>query len=757
MESRIQDTAIATHGSDDFLQRFFARSLDLFCVVGTDGIIHHVNPAFRVTLGWEPFELISRPFLEFFHPDDQGRATRALADRAGSDSSHPSEYRWRCTNGEYRWLAWQASAADANGFIYAAARDVTMSRRTDSELRALHDYAAVGMTMTDPAGRFLKTNPAFCKMIGYSEAELSGMTAADITLPEDRADQVDYLRGMTAGEKGSHAVEKRYRQANGATMWARVVISAIRDASGNLEAFVAVVEDITDAKRNEDALRASDERFARMAANVPGMVYQSRREPDGRTSFAYVSDGAAEIYGVSAATLMADPRYVFDVVHPDDRPRFDASMASALAQRAPWRWAGRIIVNGEIKWIDGAAKPQSLPDGTTIWDGLLLDATAARHAAQRLEASENRYRSLFEFHPDAVFSLDTGGRFESANTMGELVSGYTPEEILGKPFESLVAPDQRDKAVSLFNQSMAGLATSRDLAFENKSGRRVEVNVTGVPVVVDGEIVGVFGIARDLTKQRELEAQLRHAQKMEAVGQLAAGVAHDFNNVLTVIQGCSEFLIESLPDGDARRVDVDTIRDAATRASMLTRQLLAFSRKQVLQITAVDLNACLLELKRILCRMVGDEIVVVMDLADEIDLIAADMSQLEQVIVNMAVNARDAMSDGGEIRFSTQSCVVDDAFVRSHPDATAGPYVLLSITDNGCGMDDVTRLRVFEPFFTTKETGKGTGLGLPTAYGIIRQFGGYIDVSSQLREGTTFDIYLPVLKPVATAKPAALQ
>jgi PAS domain S-box-containing protein len=755
VDRTLQGNVIASCGREEFLQRFFDLSPDLFCVVDTDGIFQHVNPAFRAVLGWEPFELISRPFLDLLHPDDRTRAANALVDRAVSVSQGAAEYRWRCTNGDYRWLAWQASAADANGLIYGVARDVTKARRAKSELHVLHDFAAVGITTTDAIGRFVTANPAFCEMLGHTEAELRTMTCFDITLPDDRAEQVEYLRRVSSGEQPSHAVEKRYRRTDGTTMWARVVISAMRDAMGNLEAFVAVVEDITEAKQNEVALCESQERFLRMAANVPGMVYQSRCESDGRTSFSYVSDGAADIYGVSAATIMENPRHVFDAVHPDDRSRFDAAMAAALAQRAPWRWAGRIIVNGEVKWIEGGAKPQSLSGGITVWDGLLLDVTEARHAAQRLEVSENRYRSLFEFHPDAVFSLDRNGRFESANTMCEIVSGYRPEEILGKPFDSLVAPEQTHKVHDQFKQTLAGWAARSDLTLDSKSGRRVEVNVTTIPVIVAGEVIGAFGIARDYAKQRELEAQLRHAQKMEAVGQLAAGVAHDFNNVLTVIQGCSEFLASSLPAGDTRRADVDTIRDAVSRASTLTRQLLAFSRKQVLLISAVDLNACLTDLQRILCRMVGDEIVVVTELADDIDLISADMSQLEQVIVNLAVNARDAMPTGGELRFSTKNCVIDDAFVRSHPEAAAGAYVLLSIADNGCGMDDVTRSRAFEPFFTTKESGKGTGLGLPTAYGVVRQFGGCINLISAPGVGTTFEIYLPVLKPGAIAKAPA--
>jgi two-component system cell cycle sensor histidine kinase/response regulator CckA len=231
---------------------------------------------------------------------------------------------------------------------------------------------------------------------------------------------------------------------------------------------------------------------------------------------------------------------------------------------------------------------------------------------------------------------------------------------------------------------------------------------------------------------------------MEAVGQLAAGVAHDFNNVLTVIQGCSEFLLATFPKEDERREDVDMIRDAALRASTLTRQLLAFSRKQVLQLSTVDLNECVSDLERIVSKMIGEDISLVTDLAPELDYISADVSQLEQVIVNMSVNARDAMPNGGELQISTRNVSIDDAHAAKHPGATTGPHVRLSITDNGCGMDPDTVSRIFEPFFTTKGVGKGTGLGLATAYGIIRQSAGHIDVTSIPGAGTSFDIYLPV-------------
>lgn len=737
--------------TDAFLQRLFDFSLDLLCVFDVTGVLRRVNPAFTETLGWTTDQLISHSFLDFVHPADRTDAESALRQRETREASEPAAYRWRCASGAYKWLEWNSSSADENGLIYGVARYVTRNRHAESELRALHDYAAVGITMTDHAGRFMKANAAFCEMIGYSEAELCQKTSIDITLPDDRPEQAEYLRRMISGESRSHTVEKQYLRKDGRTMWGRVTISAMREGPSGLDALVAVVEDVTEARRTEAALRNSEARFSRIASNVPGMMYQSRRGADGATSFPYVSDGAADIYGVSAAEIQANPRIVVDVVHPEDRERFDSSMATALDLRAPWRWAGRIIVNGSVKWLEGAARPQPLSDGVTIWDGLLLDVTDARQAALRLEESENRYRSLFEYHPDAVFLLDTSGKFQSANSGCEILSGYEPGGMLGKPFDSLVAPEQLTKAYSQFKCALEGTANSCELILTHKSGRRVEIYVTNVPVIVSDAVVGVFGIARDLTRQRELEAQLRQAQKMEAVGQLAAGVAHDFNNVLTVIQGCSEFLIGSLPLGDERRDDVDMIRDAASRASALTRQLLAFSRKQVLQFSIVDLNACITDLQRILGKMMGEDITLATDLADDLDYVSADVSQLEQVIVNMTVNARDAMPHGGELRFSTHNCVIDEAHVRKYPGAIPGPYVRLSISDNGCGMDDATLSRMFEPFFTTKGAGKGTGLGLATAYGIIRQSCGHIVVTSAPGTGTTFDIFLPVVEAAPNA------
>ncbi|MEO7217615.1 MAG: PAS domain S-box protein [Gemmatimonadaceae bacterium] len=727
------------------LEHLFELSGDVLCIIGQDGNLRRVNAAFTDCLGWTPGAALSRDYLDLVHPDDRDHTRLTMQRRSAHGEPVSDDSRWRCADGSFRWMSWRASAPDRSGSIYVLARDVTRTRNGDAELSTLEEHAGVGIAVVDSETRFVKVNPAFCEMVGYSERELLHMTGMDITHPHDRPVQIDYHRRLALGEIKSYVTEKQYVRKDGSVIWARVTISAVRDACTPIRTFIGVVEDISETKRGTIALAESESRYFRIASNVPGLVYQFRRERDGTASFPFVSLGAKNLYGMSPAELQANPHLMFDAVHPDDREHFYASMAAAARSQSetPWRWTGRITVDDKVKWVEACARPQQLDDGTIVWDGVLRDITEMHDAALQLQSSENRYRSLFQNHPNAVFLLDVDGVFRSANPACSALCGYENDEMLGTAFDPLVVSEHQPTARAELGRALQGSATTYELTILHKSGRRIELSVTNIPVIDDGAVVGVFGIARDLTGQRELEAQFRQAQKMEAVGQLAAGVAHDFNNILTVIHGCSEFLTASLADDDVRREDVDMIRAAATRAALLTRQLLAFSRKQVLQPAIVDLNGCIQELETMLARALGEDVTLELSLANDLAFISADVGQLQQVIVNMAVNARDAMPGGGTLSIATSNTVVDDAFVRLRPDASPGPHVRLSISDTGTGMDDATLARIFEPFFTTKEAGKGTGLGLATAYGIIRQSSGHITVTSAPDSGTTFDIYLP--------------
>jgi two-component system cell cycle sensor histidine kinase/response regulator CckA len=378
---------------------------------------------------------------------------------------------------------------------------------------------------------------------------------------------------------------------------------------------------------------------------------------------------------------------------------------------------------------------------------MVEDTTERKRAEESLRASEERYRELFENANDMVFTLDLEGRFTAINRAGERITGHVRTHLLGRPIEELLAPGSGIAPSD-------GEAGAYECEIVARSGRRVALEVASRLIRVGGRPVGLQGIARDVSERRALEEQLRQAQKMEAVGQLAGGVAHDFNNLLTAITGYSEFALGRLGTGDGKlRENIEEIKRSAGRASALTRQLLAFSRKQILQPKLLRLDELVGGLDTMLRRLIGEHIEIAAVYGSDLGFVKADPGQLEQVIVNLAVNARDAMPEGGRLTIETANADLDDAGARAHEGASPGEYVTLTVRDTGDGIDAETLTRIFEPFFTTKEQGKGTGLGLATVYGIAQQSGGFVTVESEPGQGTTFRVYLPRLEGVVPAEP----
>jgi two-component system, cell cycle sensor histidine kinase and response regulator CckA len=380
----------------------------------------------------------------------------------------------------------------------------------------------------------------------------------------------------------------------------------------------------------------------------------------------------------------------------------------------------------------------------------LRDITERRRAEESLKASAKQFRSLFEAAMDAMVVTDDEGRCVEANEAACLLHGVGRAELLGHRL------GDHARAGFAFDEVWATLRrdgrTRGELAVLRPDGQAREVEFTVTADFLPGSHLAVL---RDVTEGRQLEAQFRQAQKMEPLGRLAGGVAHDFNNLLNVITGYGELLARSLPEGSPSRQRTDHILKAADRAAGLTRQLLAFSRRQVLQPRVFDLNAEVSDTARLLERLIGENIQLNLRLDARLGRLKADPSQIDQALMNLAVNARDAMPRGGTITIETRNADLDEHYAREHLGAKPGPYVLLEVTDTGVGMDADTQRHIFEPFFTTKPKGKGTGLGLATVYGVVKQSGGYIWVQSQPGRGTRFQIFLPRVEEPLAVPPAA--
>jgi two-component system cell cycle sensor histidine kinase/response regulator CckA len=371
-------------------------------------------------------------------------------------------------------------------------------------------------------------------------------------------------------------------------------------------------------------------------------------------------------------------------------------------------------------------------------------------ALQRLARSERLFHDLFESAPDATLIVDGKGAIRAASRQAERLFGYEPEELNGQPVEVLIPSAARSGYRELreqFVEAPAPVFTGagpQNLFAVRKDGTTFPVEISLSPLTTEADTL--VAAVRDITARRQLEEQFRQVQKMEAVGRLAGGVAHDFNNILGVILGHSQILLGAMGPNDPHRARVEQIVSASERAAGLTRQLLAFSRRQVFETRVLDLNETIAAVTKMLGRLIGEDVGLTFRPGESLGRVRADPTQIEQVLMNLAVNARDAMPDGGSLVIETGNAEMDDDYVRVHAGAAAGRYVCIAVSDTGQGMTGEVQAHIFEPFFTTKEPGKGTGLGLATVYGVVKQSEGFIYVYSEPAHGTTFKIYLPVVE-----------
>jgi len=436
-------------------------------------------------------------------------------------------------------------------------------------------------------------------------------------------------------------------------------------------------------------------------------------------------------------------RPALEHVHPDDVQRIAAVMDRARGGHRSFERLEYRIRHADGTWRHVESHGRSLrpSDPDAPWVIVSRDVSGRYEAVQALQASEARFQALVEHAAIGIYHTTRGGQILDANPSLVRMLGYdSVDAVLALNIGRDVWMNAQERADLLPEPS--GVLKQVEVQWRRKDGSLITVRLHGRAISGDPVVYETF--AEDVSEQRLMEEQIRQSLKMEALGRLAGGVAHDFNNLLSSILGYSELLSEQIPVGDPRYDDVQEVRRAGEKAATLTRQLLAYSRKQVVQPTLMDVNAALMGMADVLRSAVGSHIDVQIQVAPGVPPIMADPSQLERIFANLAVNARDAMPGGGTLIFETAHCNVGAAAAHRETGLLPGPYVLLIVSDNGRGLDEDAKARLFEPFFTTKERGKGAGLGLATVYGAVRQSGGVIRVYSQPGQGTTFKIFLPV-------------
>jgi two-component system, cell cycle sensor histidine kinase and response regulator CckA len=645
--------------------------------------------------------------------------------------------------------------------------------RSEDRLRRVLEHISDIITVIDGQGTILYQSPSVQRTLGYEPAELAGRNAFAFVHPEDLA------RVLTAFDPArSDLVVRSYRFRHRDGSWRRLEsIGQAYDADDGGRMAVIASRDLTELERGYAESQLLQE-----------VTWRVADAPDIESALQDVIRLACESFGWACGEVWrvahdSGELELSPIWHCTDS-RFEGFRAASLAfERRPgaglpgeawtahrpvwWRdVAGAPAFERRDLAIDAGlhaamALPISLDNGESVEAVMVLYATQVRpedpgmlglfsavaaqlgtamqrkRAEQTLRSREAVLRSIVTSAPLVVFALDPNGVVTHSDGKGLEGLGLSPGEVVGRSALEIYA--DYPPLVNDLRRALAGETFSEGADVQGRSYQLWYTPQTGP----DGAVTGVLGVAIDITDRRELEEQLRQAQKLESIGLLAGGIAHDFNNMLTAITGYAELMRDQLPPGDPLQADLGEITGAADKAALLTYQLLAFSRKQILQPKTLNLNEVVSDISRMLHRVIGEDVAIVARMGEGLGTVKADPGQIAQVIMNLAVNARDAMPGGGTLTIETANVTLDDASAQRHESVPPGRYVMLAITDTGSGMPPDIQRHIFEPFYTTKGVGRGTGMGLATVYGIVKQSGGHIWLYSEVGGGTTFKVFLP--------------
>lgn len=765
-----------------------------------DGRILDANEAAVLAYGYPREKLLSLRIHDLRTPETLGLVPHQMAEADAHGVLVETVHRRRDGTTFPVEISSRGETIEGVRTLISVVRDISARKQAEQEIRererkyrVLFEAGHDGIFLQDPSGCFVDCNENGARLLGLAKTDILGRSPGDFS-PER---QPDGQRSIDLAEEQVRAAfsgqpqhfEYQILRADGTPL--DVEISLNRLEMGDSFLLQAIVRDITDRKRAEAARRLNESRLeallqlnrmtgatlhditefameeaVRLTQSTIGYVAFMNEEETVLTMYAWsraamlecqIEDKPLE-YPVEMTGLWGEavrqrrPVITNDYTAPSPFKRGtpEGHVAVFRHMNVPIQDGNRIVI------VAGVGNKPTDYDESDVHQLTLL-MTGMWHIVQRkrdeeaLRTSEEKYRQLVENAHDAIF-VAQDGLIKFPNPRLADLSGYSLEELTQRPFLEFVHPEDRELVATMHLKRMQGEEVPHTYSFRalSKSGNLVWAELSAVFLEWEGRPASL-NFLRDITLQKKLESQLVHAQKMEAVGTLAGGIAHDFNNILQAVQGYTELLLLTTGEGDSGYRELQEISRAAKRGGELTRQLLTFSRKVESKLQPVDLNRIVEAVRQLLRRTIPRMIRVELELTGNLYPVDADASQIEQILMNLAVNARDAMPDGGILRIQTKNALLELDELQNHPELSPGAYVVLSVADTGQGMDPATLANIFDPFFTTKEVGKGTGLGLAMVYGIVRSHHGHITCVSRPGKGTRFDIYFPALDLTASA------
>ena len=731
-----------------------------------EGVIATWNPGAERMLRYTAEEIRGKHF-SLLIPEDRRPHLAADTEKLlrGEASVHYETEHQRKDGVWLQVLLTLSPIKDAAGVVTGVsviARDITARKRAEAALieekhllHTLMDNLPDLIYFKDRESRFTRINLALAMKLGLNHPDQAvGKTDMDFLAAEAaeefRKDDAELLRtGQPLVDKEEKGIWR-----DGHVTWLSTTKMPLRDANGNIVGTFGLSHNITEHKRVVEALFESEENYRSLVSNIPDVVWRI----DSNLHFAFISSSIERVSGFSPDEVYEQGTQLYlSALHPDDVHKVREGFRSLFAEGRPFDVEVRMRrKDGGWIWVHDRAHTTYEKNGIWHADGLLSDITEHKQA----EAEHLRLVTAIEQAAEAVLITDTTGKIEYVNPAFTRVTGYSRDEALGQN-PRILKSGAHDQAYyqQLWATILEGKTWQGELINRRRDGS-LYTELTTIALVRNqaGEGTHFIATKQDISARKQLELQFLQAQKLEAVGRLAGGVAHDFNNLLTIINGYAQLIADRSSVDEHHRGMLEEILRAGERATALTRQLLAFSRRQVMEPRVLDLNKVLVDIEKMLRRLIGEDVEMVATLSPGLWFVRVDPGQVEQVIMNLAVNARDAMPEGGKFLIETSNIEIDAEEASRHENFMPGQYVMVAVSDTGCGMDTETQTHIFEPFFTTKEKGRGTGLGLATVYGIVRQSGGFIWVYSEPGAGSTFKLYFPRVEETApTPEPAKIR